>query len=258
MANPFGTGEMAAGYARSRPPVHPLVIERAFVALGRTAPFRRALDVGCGAGVSTRALEGFAAQRVGLEPAGTMLQFAASVAPGAEFVAGIAEALPVEAGAVDLIAAAGSLNYVDLARFFAEVSRVLTADGVLIVYDFSAGRSFRDSGALDEWFAEFFVRCPPPANAAHELGPEILGRNATGFRLGEHESFEIALRLTPQFYVDYVLTETNVAAAVRRGEDLAGIRQWCVETLAPVWRGEPHEVLFRGYFACLRPIAPGN
>jgi SAM-dependent methyltransferase len=249
---------MAAGYARSRPAVHPQVIQRAFTALGRTAPFRRALDVGCGAGVSTRALEGFASHRVGLEPAKTMLEFAAEVAPGAEFVVGVAEALPVGVRTVDLIAAAGSLNYVDLARFFAEASRVLTADGVLLVYDFSVGKSFRDSPALDAWFAGFFERYPPPALEARDLNPAILVREAARFRLGAHEDFEIALRLTPRFYLDYVLTETNVSAAVRRGEDLAEIRKWCAGSLAPVWRGEVREVLFRGYFACLRPTVSGS
>jgi hypothetical protein len=129
---------------------------------------------------------------------------------------------------------------------------------VLLVYDFSAGRSFRDTTVLDQWFAEFFVRYPPPAHEARDLSPETLAHVGAGFRLGEHEEFEIALRLTPEFYLDYVLTETNVAAAVRRGGDLTEIRQWCAGTLAPVWRGETREVLFRGYFACLRPTAPGS
>ena len=78
MSNPFGTDEMAAGYATSRPPVHPRVIEQAFDNWGAPNPFERALDVGCGAGVSTRALDGFANSCVGLEPAEAMLRWAAT------------------------------------------------------------------------------------------------------------------------------------------------------------------------------------
>ncbi len=85
MSNPFGTDEMAAGYATSRPPVHPRVIEQVYQELGRTEPFQRALDVGCGAGVSTRALIGFARNCIGLEPAETMLKWAAALAPSADF-----------------------------------------------------------------------------------------------------------------------------------------------------------------------------
>jgi hypothetical protein len=51
------------------------------------------------------------------------------------------------------------------------------------------------------------------------------------------------------------MTETNVAAAIQRGQSEAEIRRWCETTLAAVWRGEPHEVLFDCYFACLARAA---
>src|SRR5215471_6194461 len=140
MANPFNTEEMAAGYAISRPPVHPRVIELATLQLGRTEPFQLALDIGCGAGLSTKALHGFANHCIGLEPVASMLPRAAKTAPFADWVVGAAEALPLRDGSVDWITAAGSLNYVNLARFFPEAARVLSRDGILLVYDFSPGR----------------------------------------------------------------------------------------------------------------------
>jgi hypothetical protein len=72
-----------------------------------------------------------------------------------------------------------------------------------------------------------------------------------GFALKSHDYFEIGLTLTPEFYLDYAMTETNVAAAVRRGVPISEIRQWCQDTLGPVWEGRPREVLFRGYYACM-------
>lgn len=256
MANPFGTDDMAAGYATARPPVHPRVMERVYRQLGRSGPFQRALDVGCGAGVSTRALTGFAQRCIGLEPAEAMLQWASTIAPGADFVVGTAEALPLRTGAVDLITAAGSLNYANLDRFFPEAARVLLPHGVLVVYDFSAGKSFRSDAILDEWFSRFFTRYPPPAHEARELSPALLAELGYGFRVDIHEHFEIGITLTPDFYLDYVLTETNVAAAVRRGVPNAEIRAWCAETLAPIWNGTEREVLFRGYFACMCAETP--
>jgi hypothetical protein len=50
-----------------------------------------------------------------------------------------------------------------------------------------------------------------------------------------------------------MLTETNVASAMRAGVPPSEIRDWCAETLATVWRGEDKEVLFRGYWVCLIP-----
>lgn len=163
----------------------------------------------------------------------------------------VAEAIPLRDRSVDLITAAGSLNYVDLGRFFPEAARVLRRSGVLVVYDFSPGRSFRDSTGLDEWFASFYSRYPPPVNEARNLDPEILAEIHPRFKVDSGERFEIAIALTPEFYLDYMMTETNVAASVRNGVARSEIRSWCAETLASIWKGAEREVLFRGYFACM-------
>jgi len=251
MSNPFDTDDMAAGYANSRPAVHPRVLERVFQELDRTEPFCSALDVGCGAGVSTRALRGLAAKCVGLEPNESMLRWARTVAPFASFIAGAAESIPVRGDCVDLITTAGSLNYVDLDLFFPEAARILTPGGVLVVYDFSPGRSFRDATSLDEWFSEFSRRYPLPASEARDLSPAILADLSPNFRLQSGHQFEIGLPLTREFYVDYIMTETNVAAAVRCGIARSEIRSWSEDTLGAIWGGSGREVLFRGYFACL-------
>lgn len=253
MANPFGTDEMAAGYAKSRPPVHPLVLQRAIAALGRPLPFHHALDVGCGSGVSTRALEGIAENTLGIEPAEAMIPWAAKTAPQARFQVAAAETLPVADHSIDLITAAGSLNYADLDRFFPEAARALTPDGVILVYDFSAGRSFVGDSTLNTWFSAFETRYPWPPYEAQHLNPELLAARAKGFQLGPHETFEIPVTLTPEFYVEYMLTETNVASA-RQDTPLTEIRDWVRTTLSEFWTGPAREVLFRGYYACLLPL----
>ena len=209
--NPFGTDDMAAGYATSRPPVHPRVLEQAYRQLGRSQPFERALDVGCGAGVSTKALAGFAKSCIGLEPAEAMLKWGSTIAPSADFVVGTAEAIPLCDRSVDLITAAGSLNYANLDLFFPEAARVLAPQGVLLVYDFSPGKSLKSSTKLDEWFSSFHGRYPPPAYEARELSAKILAEMNSGFRVHCQEQFEIGVRLTPEFHPNYVMTETNVA-----------------------------------------------
>jgi SAM-dependent methyltransferase len=251
MPDLFASPAMAAGYANSRPPVHPRVIERVRERLQLAGRLDLGLDVGCGAGLSTKALQRVARRCVGVDPAEAMLRWGGSVAPGALFVAGSAEALPLRSRSADIITAAGSLNFADLSLFFPEAARVLQPTGVLIIYDFSEGRGFREGASLDEWYSEFLRRYPPPADSGREIGPETLRSSESGFRLSGHEYFEIGLTLEPAFYLDYVMTETNAAHAVRNGAPEREIRQWCVETLAPVFNGGAHEVLFRGYFACL-------
>ena len=251
MGNAFDTPAMAAGYARSRPAVHSLIVERARKHVRLPLPVEQALDVGCGAGLSTRALLSLARRCLGIDPSAAMVQCATALVPAAAFMVSSAEALPVPSHSMNLITAAGSLDYVDLSRFFPEAGRVLVPAGVLLVYDFSQGRSFRGSPRLDTWFSEFLCRYPMPTDACHAVSPESLCACAPGLRLDAHEDFEVSLDLTPEFYLDYMMTETNVAHAIQRGVQEPCIRSWCAETLAPVFQGRPREVLFRGYLACL-------
>jgi hypothetical protein len=114
------------------------------------------------------------------------------------------------------------------------------------------------SSHLDAWFDTFMARYPPPASRGHALSPTILATVARGFRLARGEHFEIGLRIAPEAYVSYVLTETNVQEAVAGGRPLDDIRAWCADTLAPVFDGRAHEVLFRGYVAMLLPAGSGR
>jgi protein-L-isoaspartate O-methyltransferase len=77
MTSVYDSERLAAGYAFHRPPVHAEILKSA--RLARRA--RRALDVGCGAGVSTAALAPLTERVVGLEPIATMLAHRRKVAP---------------------------------------------------------------------------------------------------------------------------------------------------------------------------------
>ena len=244
----FGIQAIAAGYATCRPPVQPYVIERIHRYLRPPDRPHRALDVGCGAGLSTKPLGQICRQCFGIEPVEAMLRFSSTVAPEAHFIVGSAEELPISSHSIDLITAAGSLNYADLSLFFREAIRVLTPGGILVVYDFSQGRAFRDSASLSEWFAEFTRRYPPP-KSGQRISPESLSSLHSGFTVQNHEHFEIGLTLSPDFYLDYVMTETNVADAVRQGTPESAIRSWCASTLGSVFQGAAREVLFQGYIA---------
>ena len=250
MANPFGTADMAAGYASHRPPIHPRVIKLAQARWKRSIPIARALDVGCGSGLSTKALQDLSGQSIGIDPAEAMVQLATSVAPRANFAVAAAEAIPLPSASVDLITAAGSLNYVDLDRFLAEAKRILALDGILLVYDFAPGRSFAYGPGLDEWFSQFVHRYPLPSNEAQEIDPQVLAEIAPEFSI-KAEQFEFSIPLSLDFYREYMMTETNVARAVRAGISIEEIRAWCAKTLSAIWGQNDRDVLFRGYFACM-------
>jgi SAM-dependent methyltransferase len=254
MPDLFATPAMAAGYARARPAVHPHVIEMVRTRLGLETDVARALDVGCGAGLSTAPLVRIARLCIGIDPVEVMVQAGTTGSDGVALGAARAEALPIAAQSIDVITAAGSLNYVQLDAFFPEALRVLRADGALVVYDFSAGRRFRSSPALDDWFTDFVRRYPRPQGVARPLDPDAVAVAAKGFRLVGSERFVVSLRLAFAFYLDYVMTETNVSHAIQSGESADEIRSWCANSLHEVFGDHEHEVLFDGYLAHLAPV----
>lgn len=255
MSNPFADATMAAGYAAVRPPVHPRVIDRLVEWLGPRR-IQIAADLGCGAGLSMRPLLGLTPDCIGFDPSESMVQAARRVVPDAAVIVAAAEAMPLASRSIDLVTAAGSLNFArDLDAVWPEAARVLKPGGVLAVYDFSAARSCADEDTplLNAWFDGCMLRYPRPPSQAIPLSPAILATRASGFRLVRGEEFVVPLVLTPEFYVQYLLTETNVQAATRRGTPVEDIHSWLASTLAPVFGGRPRELLFPAYLALLEP-----
>jgi SAM-dependent methyltransferase len=243
----YASARMAAGYAFNRPPVHPCIIAR--IRRGRRIerPFTRALDIGCGAGLSTAALEPIAAVAVGLEPAPGMLTHRRRVAPSASFVAARAEQLPFAAGSFDLVTAAGALNYVDLDAFLPDLARVLAPGGLLVIYDFSAGRRMEGDGALDAWYAEFERRYPP--EPGYDMDVRSIGFEPAGLRLEAIEPFTVPVPMTAAQYVAYAMSESGVELAVAGGTLEAEIEAWCASTLSSILDERPRDVLFDAYVA---------
>src|SRR5690349_15678050 len=170
MRNYFAAPWVGARYARGRPDVHTAIA----AGIGRrVAPGRlldRALDVGCGTGLSTRALAQLAETVVGLDPAASMLAHAEPTV-GVRYVRGAAEALPLAEAAFDLIVIACALHWCDHAAFAAEARRVLRPDGWLVVYDSQFLGQAPRSSELTDWLAAHYYRGMPWAPRSAHFDP---------------------------------------------------------------------------------------
>lgn len=82
----YDSPRLASGYAFNRPPVHQHIINATQKRFHRGTRFKLALDVGCGAGLSTAALATLAESAVGIEPIRAMLTHSRVVAPYARFL----------------------------------------------------------------------------------------------------------------------------------------------------------------------------
>jgi len=228
-ADLFDDAGMAAGYATDRPPVHPHLVDRLRTAWSPAAPVRIAVDVGCGAGASTAALRGWAGVVVGIDPFAPMIRAARTAVAGPVFAVAAAERLPCAGASVDLLTAAGSLNYADLDAFVGEADRVLRPGGAIAVSNYAFGRP-ETAGVTPDWPERFAAEFPRPASRRVDAASFAAGP----FRPAVDEQFTVSLPMRRDAYLAYVMTDTGVARAVADGADPSSARAWCADALAAV------------------------
>jgi ubiquinone/menaquinone biosynthesis C-methylase UbiE len=240
---------LAAGYATSRPPIHSHILDRV-ASLQLLHQVNLAVDVGCGAGISTIALMscGIGTHVLGIDPSFAMVRRAGRDVERASFLLGTAEALPIRSGTVGLMTVAGALNYADIPMFLSEAERVLSPDGVLVVYDFGSGRTSTQCTELDSWYSKMLQRWPNTHEGVQEVSRATFER--APLRLIAHESFTVSISFALDGYVDYLMTQSNIASAVGGGAAPSEIRSWCEEGLRPFLQ-ESLPIEFESYYCCL-------
>jgi SAM-dependent methyltransferase len=249
----FEHDRVAAGYASARPYLHPEVFAQARDLVGLAGRTGRALDVGCGTGLSSIALLDLAREVVGIDASLPMLR-RASRAHGVRYVASGAEALPFRDGAFDLLVACGSIDWVDRSRFVPRAADLLASGGWLVSLDFGdTGRS-PDVPGLARWYDEVFQEeYPRPPARDPYLTAEEAARH--GFSAPVQRDFASACPFTAPQYAAFLMTESSVIAAVEYGEKTeAEVRAWLESELGPLLGLEPRRVAFGGYIQALRRL----
>ncbi len=250
------SSRLAHSYAFHRPPIHAAIWERVVAASQSKDSVPAALDVGCGAGASTFALTASARSVTGVDPSEAMLQQARRAVPDATFVLGKAEALPFPCEAYDVVAAAGSLNYSEPVAALAEISRVLRPEGRFVAYDFSTGRVAGDAARQTAGFK--IIRERFPVLPGYALDFKALPYVRCGLALIAREDFDMHVTMSFDSYVEYILGEINVEAAILAGMSEAEARSICAEAFKPLFEDGISDVRFRAVFAIARKMAVGS
>ena len=249
MSNPFATEEMAAGYAAARPPVHPRVLAQVLCSaretprrhVGRSRLRRRSLDACSGPVRHSRARS--RARRVDAPP---------GERPCAR--------RGVRRGRGRSVAVEAWFSRSDHCRRLSELRArrrpVFRRDApspaagwLRAGLRLRCGPPLQPSRRVERLVRAFVARYPYPASEARPLDPDILATLARGFDLHRQSPFVIGLPMSRPAYEAYILTETNVAAAMRQGETLGGVGAWVHATLSQFWDDDSREVLFEGYWA---------
>jgi len=123
-------------YGRCRP-APPEVLRSILPALAATPRPACVVDLGCGTGLSTRFWAGCADRVVGVDADAEMLATAREESPEAtiEFHHAPADDSGLAADSADIVTCSQALHWMDPARIFPEVARILRPGGVFAAYD---------------------------------------------------------------------------------------------------------------------------
>jgi SAM-dependent methyltransferase len=228
----FTSSSEAKRYAQGRPYFHPIAIERAKKVLGIAATFSFAVDVACGTGQSAAALRAIAERVIGFDISWNMLA-TTDRSEGIRYVQARAESMPFRSGSVPIMSSALAFHWFDRDQFLREAWRVLSGDGLLLIYNNGFWGIMKENPSYADWGAEVYAkRFPtPPRDSRPFTKAEAF---QSGFALIAEDSYENEIRFTPEELVAYLTTQTNVVAAVDQDpESLESVKQWLSDQVRP-------------------------
>ena len=233
--NFFSPKTAAERYAKGRPFFHRLIIRRTrdFLSINKLLPL--ALDVGCGTGLSTVALKEIAENIIGTDISREMIALAPKDKNIAYFVSD-AENLPFNENEFNLVTISQAVHWLNRKKFFSEARRVLKEKGWLIIYDNYFSGQMPENPQFQIWYRESYLgKYPiPPRNWASFNGEDT---EKEGFNLLKHERIENTIGFSLEELTNFLLTLTNVIAAVEGGnERITDVEFWLTENLKPFFK----------------------
>ena len=229
----FEREELARRYHTYRPQVH----GEALAPLGgHLGTGTTALDVACGTGHSTTPLRGLADRIIGCDVSVAMIAEARCTHPDLTFVVAPAEALPVDDAAADLITVGFAFHWFDQPAFLREAARVLKQGGRLVLYNLGFPGVMIGSEAYKRWHhGVYLARYPNPTRHRSNVAQLLAKGDYPLNHIGTHQ-LTLPVTFSALELRSYLTTQSNVSAALERGETLAMIDAWLDTAIAPFYR----------------------
>jgi len=198
-------------------------------------PVHRAVDVACGTGLSTIALKPLATRILGIDIARDMIAFAPTDS-GVGYIAGAADYLPIESADTDLMTVCSAFHWLRQEQFLSEARRVLRPNAWLVIYDNYFGGKMQENEMFHIWFEEKYLeRFPTPPRNRTRFGAEEAAIEK--FQVDAQEFYENDWQFTCKGLVDYLVTQSNVIAAVEGGKEQIGdVRAWLHGEIEPMYQ----------------------
>ena len=249
MDNKLFAGErIASGYAKDRPWLHKSVIEQIKVDFADKIPFQNGLDVGCGAGLSTKALKLICNKVTGTDRSDEMVHMCKTLYADSEFTFYTAKAEETEMPqtSYDIVTAAGVVDWVDRDRFLENMRLVMSPNAPLIIYDFWISDKMVENSAYTKWYQEqYLAKFPKPPRNENVWEQEDIPRC---FSYIKETICEMQYEFDIDSFIRFMLTQTNISTKIESGcmtEEEVCI--WMQKTLRPIFKEQRQTLVFDGY-----------
>lgn len=243
----FDCKRIAQGY-KDRPFLHGQVMEQLQKEWHVTC-FQNGLDVGCGAGLSTKALQGICDKVTGTDISEEMILVAKEMYPEDTytFFACPAEQTPEPEAKYDIVTAAGMVQWVEQDKFLENLSQIMEKGGLLFIYDFWISDKMEETGSYTEWWHnQYLMKFPRPARKDNVWTAEEV--SVYGFTMEKQKTFTLRYEFDKDAFIKFMLIQSNVNAKLEgEGQDIEEIRAWFEETLEPIFQGQKKMLMFEGY-----------
>jgi SAM-dependent methyltransferase len=250
VVNHFFHQSAAQRYAAARPYFHPLIAQKisAFTKINR---FERALDVACGTGQSTRALLTIADQVEAIDISPDMLR-QAEADQRIHYQVSPAEKMPFANATFDLLTVGLGFHWFDQAAFLQEAHRVLQPGAWLAIYADGFSGDIAENAAFKQWAWEVYPkRFPTPPRRSVGVSAELVEPH--GFTLAATEKFTHDEIMSAEQLTEFLLTQTNVIAAVESGNTpLLEAAAWIAKGVEPFFNAGQGTMKFGGSIWYLR------
>ena len=244
----FDSKRIALGYTK-RPWLHKNVMEQIKKDCCLRENFKNGLDVGCGAGLSTKALKLICDKVTGTDISPEMISVCNELYKKEEyeFYVAKAEETIIPRDKYDIVTAAGVINWVNKERFLENMNQVTALNGQIVIYDFWITDKMADGDtAYTTWYNDKYLqRFPKPPRQETIWQQSDLPEN---FTMENQVFYNMTYDFSVKDFVDFMMIQSNVNAQIEIGQKtVEEVKNWMYETLSPIFNEEGKTLIFSGY-----------
>lgn len=244
----FDFKRVAQGY-KKRPFLHKQVIEQ-FKRDVTDKTFSYGLDVGCGAGLSSKALKMICSHVTGTDISKEMIEVAKEVCEdekGYDFIVSRAEETPVLDKKFDIVTAAGVISWVEKEPFLRNLRSIINEQGYVLIYDFGISDRMKGNEAYTSWWHDAYLKeFPKPFRNEDVWTKEDIA--PYGFHMLDQIRFDMEYEFDSASFIEFMMIQSNVNAMIEgKGRSIEEVREWFLQSAAPLFNEEKKTLIFSGY-----------